>query len=37
MDVQTFDSQVGVEMDVHESQLVPQTTSTQLLAIQFFF
>jgi hypothetical protein len=37
LDVQTFDSQASVEMDVHEIQLVPQTTFTQVLAIQFFF
>jgi hypothetical protein len=37
LDVHTFNSQANVEMDVHESQLVPQTTSTQVFAIHFSF
>ncbi len=31
LDVHTFNSQANVEMDVHESKLVPQTTFTHVL------
>jgi hypothetical protein len=37
LQVQSFDSQQGVEMDVHESQFVLETTSTHVFVIQFFF
>jgi hypothetical protein len=35
--MQNFNSQQGIEMDVHESQFVPKMTSTQILIMQFFF
>jgi hypothetical protein len=37
LQVQSFDSQQGKDMDVHESQFVPKTTSTHVHSIQFFF
>jgi len=35
--MQNFNSQQGIEMDVHESQFVSKTTFTQVLTVQFFF